>query len=67
VKGKITRIWLSTIKVSELDRALIFYHKTLGLPIALAAKPFNHMEVGPPEPLAKIGLEATGKQSMRKK
>ena len=67
MKGKITRIWLSSIKVSDLDRALAFYNKTLGLPIALDAKPFNHIEVGPPEPLAKVGLEATGKQSKRKK
>ena len=67
MKGRITRIWLSTIKVSNLERSLAFYHETLGLPIALDGRAFNHLEVGPHEPLAKIGIESTGKQSKRKK
>ena len=67
MKGKITRIWLSTIKVSNLEGSSAFYHKTLGLPIALDGRAFNHIEVGPEEPLAKIGIESTGKQSKRKK
>jgi len=67
MKGKITRIWLATIKVFDLERALAFYHEILGLPIALDARAFNHIEVGPHEPLAKIGIESTGKQSKRKK
>lgn len=66
-KGNITRIWLSTIKVSDLERALAFYHEVLGLPIALDGRTFNHIELGPHEPLAKIGIESTGKQSKRKK
>jgi predicted enzyme related to lactoylglutathione lyase len=67
MKGKITRIWLSTITVSDLERALTFYHEVLGLPIALDGRVFNHIEVGPPEPLAKIGIESIGKQSKRKR
>jgi predicted enzyme related to lactoylglutathione lyase len=55
------------IKVSDLDRAVTFYHKTLGLPIALNARAFNHIEVGPHEPLAKIGIASTGKPSKRKR
>ena len=66
-KGKITRLWLTMIRVSELDQALRFYNETLGLQIALDARMFNHAEVGPAEPLAKIGLHATGKKSKRKK
>ena len=66
-KGKITRVWLTMIKVEDMDRALNFYNKTLGLNIALCARKFNHAEVGPAEPLAKIGLFATGKKSKRKK
>lgn len=61
--GRITRLWLTMIHVSDMDRALKFYHETLGLPIALVAKKFNHAEVGSEEPLAKIGIHADGKQS----
>jgi len=60
--GKITRIWLTMIEVSDMDKAIEFYHNTLGLPIALDARAFNHIEVGPDEPLAKIGLHLTEKK-----
>lgn len=66
-KGRITRLWLTIIRVSDMDRALRFYNKILGLPMALDARMFNHAEVGPDEPLAKIGLHATGKKSKRKR
>jgi len=66
-KGRITRLWLTMIRVSDMDRALKFYSETLGLQIAIDARMFNHAEVGPAEPLAKIGLHATGKKSKRKK
>jgi predicted enzyme related to lactoylglutathione lyase len=66
-RGKITRLWLTMIKVSDMNQALKFYNETLGLQIALDARVFNHAEVGPAEPLAKIGLYATGKKSKRKK
>ena len=65
--GRITRLWLTMIRVSDMDRALRFYKETLGLQIALDARLFNHAEVGPDEPLAKIGLHATGKKSRRKR
>ena len=55
------------IHVSDMDKALKFYNEILGLPIALNAKEFNHAEVGPDEPLAKIGLHATGKKAKRKR
>jgi len=67
MKGKITRVWLSMVTVSDLDKALTFYSEILGLPIALDARVFNHIEVGPHEPLAKIGIESTFKQSKRRK
>ena len=66
-KGRITRLWLTMIRVSDVDRALHFYNEILGLPIALDARAFNHVEVGPDEPLAKIGLHVTGKKSARKR
>ena len=58
--GRITRIWLAMIPVSDIEKALKFYNETLGLAIALDARQFDHAEVGPDEPLAKIGLHATG-------
>ena len=67
MKGRITRLWLSMVKVSDLERAVGFYQELLGLPLALDARLFNHIEVGPQEPLAKIGLESTGRPSKRRK
>lgn len=63
--GQITRIWLTMIHVSDMDRVLKFYHETLGLPIALVAKMFNHAEVGPKEPLR--ALHTGGEKSSRKR
>ncbi len=66
-KGRITRLWLTMIRVSDMDEALRFYNEILGLPVALDAREFQHAEVGPDEPLAKIGLHATGKKRKRKR
>jgi len=63
--GRITRLWLTMIPVCNIDKALIFYNELLGLPIALDARTFNHAEVGPEEPSAKIGLHPTGRKSTR--
>lgn len=65
--GRITRLWLTMIRVADMEVATHFYTNILGLPLALDAREFNHMEVGPQEPLAKIGLFATGKKAKRKK
>lgn len=65
--GRITRVWLAMIRVSDMDRALRFYSEILGLPTQLDARVFNHAEVGQDEPFAKIGLHATGRRSKRKR
>jgi predicted enzyme related to lactoylglutathione lyase len=65
--GKITRLWLTMIHVASMEEAITFYTEILELPLALDARVFNHVEVGPHEPLAKIGIESTGKQSKRRK
>ena len=65
-RGRITRLWLAMIEVSDMDKAVEFYCDILGLPIALDARAFNHVEVGPEEPLAKIGLHLTDKKSDEK-
>jgi predicted enzyme related to lactoylglutathione lyase len=65
--GRITRLWLAMVPVSDINKALKFYNETLGLKIALDARAFNHAEVGPDEPLAKIGLSVTDKPSPEKR
>lgn len=66
-RGKITRLWLTMIRVSDIKKAMRFYSEVLGLSVALDARGFNHVEIGPDEPLAKIGLHATGTKSERKR
>ncbi len=57
-KGKdlATRVWVASVRVTDLDRALEFYRDTLGFPVQLEAREFGWVEVGPEEPLCKIGL-----------
>jgi predicted enzyme related to lactoylglutathione lyase len=55
------------IEVSNMDKAVEFYHDVLGLPIALDARAFNHVEVGPDEPLAKLGLHASEDRGKNKR
>lgn len=67
MEGKITRIWLTMIQVTNMNQAVQFYTEVLGLPLALDARTFNHVEIGPSEPLAKIGIQETSKKAKRKK
>ncbi|MEE9164284.1 MAG: glyoxalase superfamily protein [Thermoplasmata archaeon] len=57
-KGKdvATRVWVSAVSVTDFDRALEFYRDVLGFPVQLEARDFGWMELGPEEPLCKIGL-----------
>lgn len=66
-KGKITRLWLAMIEVSDITKGVDFYSNVLGLPVALEARKFGHAEVGPEEPLAKIGLSEGRKKARRKR
>lgn len=50
------RVWVSSVHVTDLDRALRFYRDLLGFPVQLEARSFGWIEVGPSEPLCKIGL-----------
>ncbi len=61
-KGRITRLWLMMIEVSDIERAIAFYRDVLELPLALDARAFNHAEVGPDEPMTKIGLHVSEKK-----
>ncbi len=55
-KGLAKRVWVSAIRVTDFDRALEFYRDILGFPVQLEARDFNWIEVGPEEPLCKIGM-----------
>jgi len=54
--GRLERVWVASVPVSDLSQALEFYSCTLGMEIALDERAKNWVEVGPKEPLAKIGL-----------
>jgi len=49
-------VWVAAVQVNDLDRAIAFYRDLLGFPVRLEAKRFGWIELGPPEPLCKIGL-----------
>lgn len=66
MKGVATRVWAVGIPVSSFDRALAFYRDLLGFKIQVDARFFNWMELGPEEPLAKIGLFETREDYQRK-
>lgn len=55
-KGHAKRVWVAAVRVSNFDRAVEFYRDVLGFPIQLDGREFNWMELGPDEPLCKIGL-----------
>lgn len=55
-KGRATRVWVAAVNVTDFDRALGFYRDLLGFPVRLEAREFGWMEVGPEEPLCKVGL-----------
>lgn len=50
------RIWTVSIPVSNFDKSLAFYRDQLGLKVQLDGRMFNWIELGPDEPLCKIGL-----------
>jgi catechol 2,3-dioxygenase-like lactoylglutathione lyase family enzyme len=55
-QGKITRVWLAAVPVSNLEAAVAFYAGKLGLTLQLWAKEKGWAELGPDEPLGKIAL-----------
>lgn len=55
-RGKITRVWISTIPVSNLDGAIEFYEEVLGLPVLLDSRENNWVEFGKDDPLGKLAL-----------
>jgi predicted enzyme related to lactoylglutathione lyase len=55
-RGKLTRVWLSAVPVSDLEEAVAFYAGTLGLTLRIWIKSKGWAELGSDEPLGKIAL-----------
>ena len=67
MKGLATRVWVVGIPVADFERSLAFYRDLLGFKVQLDGRFFNWMELGPDEPLCKIGLaEVKGEDVGRK-
>ncbi len=67
MKGLATRVWVVGIPVANFDRSMAFYRDLLGFKVQLEARMFNWIELGPDEPLCKIGLaEVKGNEKGRK-
>ena len=66
MKGAATRVWVVSVPVTDFEKALAFYRDLLGMKVQLDGRMFNWMELGPDEPLCKIGLyEAKGEITRR--
>jgi len=58
-KGHVTRVWVASVNVADLDRSIRFYRDVLGLTLRIENRTFGWAELGPEEPLCKIGLSLT--------
>jgi len=65
MRGNVTRVWLASIPVSNLEEAVDFYTQVLGLKLQLESKENHWAEVGPDEPSSKIALYLPGKEDPR--
>lgn len=65
---EITRVWATTDWVTSFARSVPLYRDVLGFKIQVDARKFNWVELGPDEPLCKIGLTevepSTGQQNL---
>ncbi len=56
MSGKIKRVWVATVQVTDFPKSIHFYRDLLGLKVQMDGRRFGWMELGPEEPLCKIGL-----------
>jgi len=61
MEGTLTRVWVASVHVRNLERALLFYREVLGLKVQLDARRYKWVELGPDEPCTKIGLSEVPK------
>lgn len=64
-KGNVKRVWISSVPVSDLERAIDFYVDVLGLDLVTESREKDWAEVGGPEPTARIGLYVPRKKDER--
>jgi len=64
-KGNVKRIWIFSVPVRDLAKAIDFYVDVLGLDLVAESKARDWAEVGGPEPTAKIGLYVPRKEDRR--
>lgn len=64
-RGQLTRVWMATVPVRDLDKAVEYYRDVLGLDIVLDARRDNWVEMGAKEPMAKIVLFMPGPDDAR--
>ena len=62
-KGRLTRVWMAAVPVSDLNAALEFYTQRLGL--ELRRRDGEWAELGPSEPLGKVALYVPAADSPR--
>jgi catechol 2,3-dioxygenase-like lactoylglutathione lyase family enzyme len=55
-RGRATRVWVAAVRVTDLDRSLAFYRDVLGFTLRLENRQFGWIELGPEDPMCKIGL-----------
>lgn len=67
MKGRVTRVWVASVEVADLDRAIRFYQDVLGLRLCLENRRFGWVELGPEEPMCKIGLSLAEAEPPTKK
>lgn len=65
-RGGLVRVWMTAVPVSDLDRAVEFYCKVLGLQVQLDSRDNNWVELGPEEPLGKVALYVPSVHDRRK-
>jgi catechol 2,3-dioxygenase-like lactoylglutathione lyase family enzyme len=65
MRGNVTRVWLASIPISNLEEAIDFYTQVLGLKLQLESKENQWAEVGPNEPSSKIALYVPSKEDPR--
>lgn len=53
-KGRLTRVWMATVPVRDLNAALQFYTERLGLEVR--RRDGNWADLGPSEPMGKVAL-----------
>ena len=56
MQSLVKRVWIISIPISSFEKSLAFYRDQLGMKVRLDGRMFNWMELGPEEPLCKIGL-----------